>query len=737
MHKNLLAALLLLASANALAEEVVLQDASLPRIEVIENATELEPMQVKATPTQEDYAVPNASMGTKTDTPIMQTPLNVQVIPEQVLVDQNATTLEQALKNVSGVYSLSKQGWQEVHTLRGFVSSTIFRNGFRIDSNAANSNFGGLTTITNTEKVEVLKGPAAILYGRVEPGGVINVISKQPLATPYYSIEQQLGSWQKSLTNIDATGPVNEDKTLLYRVNASYDSNDSWREAVGSDKFFIAPSLTWNISPQTQAHLEVEYTHDSVLGDNGQMVPFDTVTNKFIWLPRKQNLLEGSKSTDINTTYVGFNLAHQFNDDWQIKYQIMVNNMKLNSDRLYLGYGFFPFGFTSAPYDFMRGAAALRDAGDKTNASILDLTGHFKTGSLKHTVLLGGDFYIYKTKQELDIDGTNIEFIDPSNPPPVGPNIDLEPSGKFNSTTKNYGLYVQDQIELPGNVHVLGGLRYQKVKRSGTTDYVADAPQSDHDVTPRVGILWQPHPWLSLYANYTENFGANTGRDWQSKPLNPETAQQKEIGIKTSFFEDRLKAGLSLFDLTKQNVATLDTAHLAEPQCIAIGGCSIAIGEVNSKGVEFDLQGEIYSGLNMIATYAYTDIQITKSKSLDALGAPLEGHRMENVPRNMASLWATYTFKQDALQGLKIGGGATYTDSTTDRTNTIETPSRTLFDAMAAYDFKTSGHKVTAQINIHNIFDKKYYMNAFNSDNTGYINYGAPRSATASLRLEF
>ena len=170
--------------------------------------TEMSPIQVRGTSQEQSYTVPVASTGTKTDTPIMETPLNIQVVPQQVLQDQNATTLEQALKNVSGVKSSSNYGLQEYIYLRGFLTTTTFRNGFRIDDSLGN----GLRSMTNVDSVEVLKGPAAFLYGRVEPGGVVNLVTKQPQATPYYSLEQQVGSWDHYLTNLDATGPVNQDK---------------------------------------------------------------------------------------------------------------------------------------------------------------------------------------------------------------------------------------------------------------------------------------------------------------------------------------------------------------------------------------------------------------------------------------------------------------------------------------------------------------------------------------------
>jgi iron complex outermembrane recepter protein len=207
-------------------------------------------------PYNQDYVLPNATSGTKTDTPIMETPLNVQVISKQVLKDQQVVDLNQALKNVSGVTMTKAASGAFVDKLflRGFATNTLFRNGFRMDD--ANSNIGNGQQFANVESIEVLKGPAAILYGRVEPGGMVNIITKQPLATPYYALNQQFGSYSLFRTTVDATGPLTKDDTLLYRFNASFQNNNSFRDLVANEDVFLAPVLKWNISPRTQVTVE-------------------------------------------------------------------------------------------------------------------------------------------------------------------------------------------------------------------------------------------------------------------------------------------------------------------------------------------------------------------------------------------------------------------------------------------------------------------------------------------------
>ena len=227
-------------------------------------------------PYNQDYVLPNATSGTKTDTPIMETPLNVQVISKQVLKDQQVINLGDALKNVSGVTTGSFYGNDvgspgnsgqgapyQLITLRGFASESFFRNGFRLQQGSASRD------MANVESVEVLKGPAAILYGLVEPGGMVNVVTKQPLATPYYALNQQFGSYNLYRTTADATGPLTKDGSLLYRMNLSYENSGSFRDFVYNDDIFLAPTLKWIISPKTQATLEMEYQHKNYGTDNG------------------------------------------------------------------------------------------------------------------------------------------------------------------------------------------------------------------------------------------------------------------------------------------------------------------------------------------------------------------------------------------------------------------------------------------------------------------------------------
>lgn len=682
------------------------------------------------------YATTVATTGTKTDTPILLTPAAIQVIPQQVLIDQKAVTLDQAIRNVSGVSSHAWGKLNENLTMRGFTTATTFIDGFRLDQNLV----GGTTNMTNVESVEVLKGPAAILYGRVEPGGMVNTVTKQPQALPAYAFEVIGGSWDRYATHLNATGPINADKTLLYRVDASYEKDGSWRHFVKDDRTFVSGALKWILSSQTDLSLKVQHdTSHSAAYTDAQ--PYDTDTNQIVWLPWGTSLYQPDTALTLKNTLVGLTFAHRFNASWSVRAQLVRND---NTTMTPPGGYYFPASFEKignawSAY-FM---AAEVHGGNKTTASILDLTGHFSTGALKHTLLFGADYYRYDNPYENQYATGMSVAVDPFHPALPVPALPLDPADNFisGSRTNSWGLYLQDQIELPHNVHVLLGLRQQDARLVDNWQIAGTGPNQggtglreeldrthDSALTPRLGLLWLARPWLSLYGSYTENFGAAAyGKTRFGKPLKPESARQSEVGAKTQFFGGKLTASLALFDLTKTRVAVADAPPYQQ--------FFITIGAIRSKGTELDIQGEIRPGWNVIFTHAYTDIRISKSSPDE--GFWVVGNRLGNVPWSQSSLSTTYDLKGASVRGWKIGGGFTQRASATDYSNTIPTSGYTLWNAMAAYDFKVAKAKATAQLNLENLANRRAYRDLGWGGTFSYLNWEDPRALRLSLRVEF
>lgn len=710
-------------------------------------------------PYNQTYVLQDASSGTKTDTPVMDTPLNVQSVTQQVLRDQQAITLGEALQNVSGVFvrpgAVTGTGTPGNRiTIRGFDVSTIYRDGFRMDFSQFGGDFANFQQLANVASIEVLKGPAAILYGLSEPGGLINLVTKEPLNAPYYSVQQQIGSLALYRTTVDATGPLNDDKSLLYRINMSYENNGapfgSFIDLTHSQNVFIAPVIKWNIDPQTWVKLETQYSQT-----NGSLffsaVP---VVNGF-FVPEPRNRNYGEYSPELQTTFFSaLTWSHQFDSDWSVKQQITYLNLYNGNNPL-----IFPGDAVQTPNGnfAIERAFEISQAPQNTYATNVDITGHIDAFGTKHTLLIGGDYY--KTLGNTSfVDNFAVSLIDlwnpvrPGFPVPAG----LQSPTTFSATSYTQdtaGLYVQDQITLPYNFFLMAGARYQYIHQSSESGLTPDTlmpaglPLTGQAVTPRFGLLWRPENWVSFYGNYTEGFGPNSGLVFPGTLAPPTSAKSWEAGLKLEFFDGRLRATADYFDLLKTNVATPDPI----PTHICGGaGCVIVVGEARSKGVELDVQGQILPGWNVIATYTNQNVRVVEGDA--NFGITQKGDRFPDVPQNLASLWTTYEFQDESLKGWKIGGGYTYHGSQpifdigffsgNPRNLFPLLPSYGTVDLMAAYSFKLAETKLTAQLNITNLFDTAYYTGTWNFapvPGIGFARrtYGAPFAALGSIRAEF
>ena len=689
-----------------------------------------------------------SATATKTDVPVIQTPLNVQVVTDQVLQDQAAVSLDQALRNISGVTvgagggADNGQPYSSIF-LRGFSSDAHFRNGVRLDSFGSDSGTEA-TQFANVESVAVLKGPSAILYGAVEPGGIVNIVTKQPQAAPAYSLEQQVGSYGFYRTIIGATGPLTRDGEWLYRLDASYEDSGSPTDFIYNRATFIAPTLTWQPRPQDLFKLELEY-RDLNFGQNYGYEPRSN--GRFLNPSIATNY--GETSPDHERTFlVGLSWTHSFNPAWSLKAQTLLNNIQQGSA------GIFPEYVDTAadtgvstPSGFVVGRSINRIHGnDYTLSENIDLVGHVSTFGLEHTLLFGGDFVRFQYRGGIQQAGqidSNISYVDAYNPahpgtPFSGP-VTLFLSD--NQTINSAGLYLQDQIELPHGLHLLAGARFQYIDENSAFAF-AGAPSApaptldDAAVTPRVGLVWQPRRWISLYANYAGNFGPSNGAiqpDGRVAP--PTSARSWEVGVKTQVLRDQLTASLDYFDLTKTNLPTGDPLN---------PNFELIIGSARSRGVEFDLQGQLRPGWSLIANYAYTDARILSAcpYNVCAPGSPLG-----EVPHNTAHLWTTYEIQSGPWRGLKIGGGATYKGEEPylyAGVNPPMVPAWQTFDLMMSYRFKVQGRAVTAQINANNVLDRRYFSDiqaaGFQSA-PGFAGvtalFGAPRSVIGLLKVDF
>jgi iron complex outermembrane receptor protein len=584
-------------------------------------------------PDNGDYQISNAVTATKTDTPIMETPYAVQVVPKQVLRDQQVVRVEDAVKNVAGARTQPTNG-QMVDTfiLRGFATDTLYRNGFPLPSSPTR-----LET-ANLERIEVLKGPGSLLYGRTEPGGIVNLVTKKPQAIPYHSLQQQFGSYDFYRTTIDSTGAITDDEDLLYRVNLAYENADSFRDFQKTDRVFVAPSLTWDISDQTQANIDIEYQHFDDTGDSG--IP--PIGNRPAPVPINREIGEYVNNSNVgDRVYTGFNWSHAFNDDWKFTQRFGAEFWDYR--QLYL----FFFTPATATGDLNSRRFNNADRSQKQEYyTTLNLTGKFNTGVLEHTLLTGFDYFVV----DKQIDGnccTPAPAFNIFHPTylTTAPVFDPANNYPFETSEDWYGLYIQDQVKLPYNVFANFGLRYD----NATSE--KDVETTDDHVSPRGGLLWKPMEWLSVYGSYSENFGLSNSLFIfpGQKALPPQTAQQWELGTKTEFMDGRWSATFAYFDLTKQNLVVSDYSCTPFP-------CQNPVGEMETQGYELEVAGEILPGWNIIGAYTHMAYANINKDGLDGVSGNT-GNRIFNTPRNFGSLWNTYDFQSAELHGLKVGGG--------------------------------------------------------------------------------
>ncbi|HLO49243.1 MAG TPA: TonB-dependent receptor plug domain-containing protein, partial [Kamptonema sp.] len=324
------------------------------------------------------YSVPNASSATRTDTPIRDIPQSIQVVPQEVIEDQQVTRLDEALRNVSGVnVGQSFTGRGTTFGLRGFDNAPVLRDGFR-----RYGNYQSFPEVANLDRVEVLKGPASILYGEIQPGGLINLVSKQPLSEPFYEAELQLGNRSFVRPRFDISGPLTSDRSLLYRVNGVYQTSDSYRGFNQDDqRFFIAPTLTWRISDRADLTVSLEYTEDRRAADNG----LPAIGNRVVDVPRDR--VGGEPEDRVDTQYlnVGYNFEYRFSNNWKLRNAFRYSSYDYDFNVIAL-----PFGFNDATSTLDRFFAS-QDGQDQNYALQTNVVGEFATGSVKHTLIFGAD----------------------------------------------------------------------------------------------------------------------------------------------------------------------------------------------------------------------------------------------------------------------------------------------------------------------------------------------------------
>ncbi|MDV3351194.1 TonB-dependent siderophore receptor [Leptothoe sp. LEGE 181152] len=665
---------------------------------------------------EDRYFTPDASTATRTDTPLRDIPNSIQVIPRQVIEDQQAIGIEEVLENAAGVSSLSDVGGRGLQfAIRGFDGAPILRDGFLILGPLAPDATG--PEVANLEQVEILRGPASILYGQVEPGGIINLVTKQPLSKPYYNLQLQGGTREFISPSVDLSGPLTEDGRLLYRLNALYRREESFRDLDNDfERFFIAPTLTWLISDSTDLTVNLEYIEDDEPYDSGAVAFGDGIAD----VPTSRVFSDPDSAIEKDFFSAAYTLEHRFSGSWKLR-----NQFRYTSSSFDQSITPFPISLDETT-GLVNRFVSSQNIDTDTYSLYTNVQGEFNTGSVEHTLLFGVDLSRsdghsdavadFSAGDAIDIFEDTIDILSP-----LEENLTITQDRDV--TIDRLGIYLQDQIDILDNLILVAGLRYDTLSQE-LIQKVRDTEISSNEsaVTPRIGIVYQPTKPISLYANYSRSFAPNVfTTDVDGNPLKPEEGEGFEVGIRGEIIENRLAATLAYFDITKQNVSTRDPADLVPPFS------SIATGEQRSQGIDFNLTGEVLPGWNMVASYAYIDAEVTEDNT------DLVGNRLFGIPEHSASLWTTYEIQSGDLQGLGFGLGFNFVGKRQgDLANSFELDS--YFRTDAAVFYRQDNWQV--RLNVDNLFDTDY-IESTGGSRTFDINWGEPLTVRASVEYEF
>lgn len=667
------------------------------------------------------YVARRSATGTRTDTPLLETPQSVTVITADQIAEQAAQSVAQTLRYAGGVTSEP----------RGTMTALDFfyARGFEL-----NQYLDGMRTLTGgyslpqpdpylLERVEVLRGPASVLYGQADPGGVVNLVTKRPTAEARGDALLQLGNRHRVQAAFDVSGPIDEARGLSARIALIARDADTEVDHAGQRRIAIVPSIAWRPDARTSLTLLANYQDDPKVGHYNWVPAYGTVLDNPYRPGRRlpSGLDTGEPSFDryARKTW-GFTelFEHRFDDTFLVRQSLRYARVSSAFDNVYSSFLDEDF------HTLNRYAWHLRDQVDAITAD-QHLQATFRTGPVGHTLIAGVDLQHNRYRQRLGYNfdgGTGPGQVPPLDiyDPVYGQPIDMpEFASDALQKDRQLGVYVQDQMAI-GRARLLVGGRQDWV-RSGTDERLSGYTerQRDHAFTARAGAVYLLDGGWAPYASYTESFRPTTGSDFAGRLFKPTEGRQYEAGVKWQPADGSALAMLSVYQLTQRNVVTSDFAH---------PGFSLQTGEIRSRGVEVSGALSLTNRLNLTAAASHVRQVVTRG-SVDF--GPTEGKRPPVLPADTASAWATWTQPVAALGALGVGLGVRYVGSSWgDNDNTFKVPSRTLMDAELHLDLAGSLSGWRVAVNATNLFDRVFVAGCGGTD---YCAYGERRGLLVSL----
>ena len=670
------------------------------------------------------YSSTYRNTATKTQLSPQETPQGISVIDEYTLDSRNADTVAQALRYVPGVNTELRGGAvtrSDLFNIRGFINYQNFYDGLQLLYN--DWNLQPQIDMQAVQQVEVFKGPTSTLYGSMPPGGMVNLISKKPLRDAYNSVELSVGSNNLKEITFDSAGQLG-DSDLTYRFNGLANSSDGQADTSENERIMLAPSVDWQISDATLINLNAYYQKDPDMGI-------------YTTLPA-QGLFQHNANGDLDVnTYsgdanwnkyeremllIGYKIDHQLSENWNFLQSFRYQHGDAYQENTYSS-------GLAADQSTLSRRAYLTDETGKGVTIDNQLSGIVITGAIEHNLLLGIDYLKFKSDIGYeDAAAPAIDLFDPHHHLIDGSQLDFAASGlssQFSIDTEQTGVYFQDQMRI-GRWVLLAGGRYDTFEsREKGIQYgqPVDGKVKQHNTSWRAGALYEFDSGFAPFISYAESFEPVGGLDRLGSTYEPSTATQWETGIKYSTADKQTTGSLALYRIEKENVLTRDPNGTAYDK--------IQAGEVRSQGIELEARTQVNRNLNLMGSYTYQDVEVTKDNS------GLQGKTPVWVPDQSATAWASYDVFNGPLAGITLGGGVRYIgEAEVDATNSDTVPSATLVDLSLGYDLGSvdramDGASVTLSAN--NLFNERYYS-CFDTLNCWF---GAERSLEASVRYDF
>ncbi len=657
---------------------------------------------------EDGYVAKRATAGSKTDTPLVETPYSVSVVTREQIEAQQPKTITQALRYTPGIHAelAGPQFVTDQLTIRGFQQGTgrMLRDGTRTFL----PEFLGWDAPEpyGLERIEVLRGASSVLYGASDPGGQINLISKRPTTEPLREVQLQVGNLNYKQGAFDLGDALDEEGIWSYRLTGLLRETDAQTDHISNRRQYFAPAISYRPNDSTELTFLAEYQKQT--GNFANPLPASGTALRDPRGRLDRDTYVGDSRYDFMTnekTSLGYVFEHRLDDIWTLRQNLRYSDYRQSSSEIAL-FGPLGGGQYSRYNDQRKGDGRLFTIDNQVQANFL-------TGALEHTLLTGVDYNNGKFDQRQSLDFI-LEGFDPF-APTYGQPLTFVPfsSAAYEQKLSQTGVYLQDQLKIDNWVLLLGG-RYDWA--SNQKDDRTPQTQKDEKFSGRAGIVYLFDNGVAPYFSYSESFLPAMGITTDGSQLSPETGKQYELGLKYEPPGANSLYTLALFDLTKQNVTE------------SVGGFSRQEGEVRSRGVELEAKTEIRPGFDLIGSYTWNDVEITRSESGN------EGNTPFRVPEHMASLWADYTVQSGPLAGLRLGAGARYVGSTYgDSANSFKVDSYTLVDALISYplgNLDASLDGLDLSLNAVNLFDEDYVAGCFG---TVGCQYGQQRTVYGSV----